>query len=198
MARVSIRNFRQEAFSAAVRQVAREYRERKEAEAREAEAREQAEAAATLRKSAEAREEAARESVEASDTDGFRSQWAHGLCAREDRLAARIAEDGGVAEFPGLFDLDGNLVPARRVQGQYGWSWELLRQGRRAGWFNESKAKNAETRRRNNAAKGFYVGTVRAPAEATMQESEGRTVAVVAERTDGGWSPDVEIVDSGQ
>ncbi|WP_411140272.1 hypothetical protein [Streptomyces sp. x-80] len=151
-----------------------------------------------LRESAAAHEEAARESIEASDTEGFLSQWAHGVCAREDRLAAHIAENGGTAEFPALFDLDGTLVPARRVQKQYGWIWELLdAKGGRRGWFNESRAKSPEVRRRNNATKGIYLGTVRAPAESATVEGEVRGLAVIPVRTDGGWSPDVQVIDNG-
>lgn len=185
MARTSIRNLSATTLLAAAREAIRESRER---EAK----------AAALRESTAAHEQASYESHQHSDTDGFLSQWAHGVCAREDRLAAEIAEAGGTAEFPALFDLDGSLIPARRTRGQYGWRWELLNQrGRRIGWFNESRAKSVEGRRQAHAAKGFYVGVVRAPAEATTQEGEVRGVAVVAERTDGGWSHDVEIVDNG-
>lgn len=139
------------------------------------------------------------ESFERCDTDGFLSQWAHGVCAQEDRLAARIKEDGGKAEFPGLFDLSGNLVPAKLVESRFGWSWMLLNdRGRCAGWFNESKARSAEARAKNNAKKGYYVGTVRVPAYAALQGRSRTSVSAVALRADNGWSADAEIVNNGQ
>lgn len=63
-----------------------------------------------------------------------------------------------------LFDLDGNLIPARLVDGKFGMSWMVLDDwdGRATGEFlNPSKARNPETARRNNAKKGFYEGRVR-------------------------------------
>lgn len=139
-------------------------------------------------------------SAERSDeADGALSQWAHGLNAAEHHLAAQIAEDGGMAEFAGLFDLEGNLVPAVRVDGRYGWYWKLLdARGRTAGLFNESKAKTADRRRAANARKGYYVGRVRVPARATLAGGGIGCVMPVAERLDGGFSPDAEIVDNGQ
>ncbi|BDM70558.1 hypothetical protein HEK616_40450 [Streptomyces nigrescens] len=183
----------------------RKERQRKEAEAKaqrtaEAQRKREAEAKA-LRERAEACESSREESFRRCDNDGFLTQWAAGVSAQAYSLDADIVAQGGKWEFPALFDLEGTLVPARRERGQYGWYWELLNErGRRIGWFNESKAKNPETRRRNNAKKGYYVGTVRVPAEAGVRNTEPGTnwIATVPVRKDGGWSPDAEIVDNGQ
>ena len=48
-----------------------------------------------------------------SDTDGFLSQWASGLSAQLKEHQADILDNGGVWEFPALFDLDGNRVRAK-------------------------------------------------------------------------------------
>ncbi|MFG3287327.1 hypothetical protein ACGF3G_00695 [Streptomyces sp. NPDC048179] len=135
----------------------------------------------------------------ADEADGALSQWAHGLNAAEHHLAAEIAEDGGKAEFAGLFDLNGNLVPAVRVDGRYGWYWKLLDgRGRTAGLFNESKAKTADRRRAADARKGYYVGRVRVAARAVLAGGGIGTVMPRAERIDGGYSAAAIVVDNGQ
>lgn len=122
---------------------------------------------------AEAAAENARrnESWERSDTDGFISQWAHQMGEGENHLKARLAEQNGMTETDALFDLDGNLIPTVHGYGEYGAYFLILdaegnkdtTQGRN-GFFSPSKAQNADVARKNNAAKGFYVGTVRVAA----------------------------------
>lgn len=152
-----------------------------------------------LRAEARRHEDEARESFERCDTDGFLSQWASGRMAGLKRLEADIAEAGGMWEFPALFDLEGNLVPAKQVEGQYGMSWKLLDdRGWCAGWFNPSKARSDDVQRRNNAKKGYYIGTVRVPAFADMVGTNYHNVHAAAFREDDGWSADAEIIDNGQ
>jgi hypothetical protein len=135
----------------------------------------------------------------ADEADGALSQWAHGINAAEHQLAAELAEAGNVAEFAALFDLDGNLVPAVLVNGQWGWSWKLLdARGRCAGWVSESKAKTAERRIAAHAAKGYYVGRVRVAAHTELAGGNIACVMPVIVRNDGGYSADAEIVDNGQ
>ncbi|WP_052412522.1 hypothetical protein [Streptomyces mutabilis] len=142
---------------------------------------------------------AQQESYDRCDTDGALSQWSHGINSAKQELAARIAENGGRWEYPALFDLDGNLVPAKEVETRFGYAWMLLDEaGRCAGWFNESQAKNDNVRVRNNAKKGYYVGTVLAPCYAALAGGNITTVMPVARRKDGGFSTDVVIVDNGQ
>jgi hypothetical protein len=153
-----------------------------------------------LRASARQHEADVIESRDRCDTDGFLSQWASGRMAGLDYLAAEIAEAGGKWDFGGLFDLEGNLVPAIRLQNRYdGWSWKLLdERGRCAGWFNESKAKTEERRVAAHAKQGFYVGRVRVPAKAEMQGGNYFSVRAVPVRLDEGWDPEAEILDNGQ
>lgn len=103
------------------------------------------------------------ESIDRSDTDGALSQMGHNLNAREYRLCAELAERDGLWEFHALFTLTGALVPdavyIKTKQGK--WVWRIGK-GDGAQWFNESIAKDGFRRRKNDAAKGFYVGTVRA------------------------------------
>lgn len=54
-------------------------------------------------KAAEAERRAA-ESFERCDTDGFLTQWAHGMTAQLELAKARILEAGGVSEFTGLYE----------------------------------------------------------------------------------------------
>lgn len=138
------------------------------------------------------------ESIERSSEDGALSQWAYGINAAEHDLAARIAAQGGTAEFDALFDLDGHQVPAIQVHNQYGWAWKLLdERGRCAGWFNESKAKTEARRVAAHAAKGYYIGRVRVPARATLGGGNLACVMPRAQRLDNGYSADAQIIDNG-
>lgn len=162
---------------------------------------------AELRAEARAHADAAQDSFDRSDTDGFVSQWAHGINGQLAARKADIAENGGRSNFPALFDLDGNLVAAKYLNGAYGMVWGILAdddpQSTIVAWFNPSKANNEATARANNAKKGYYVGQVRAAAHAYTGGS-GRglsgamSVHIVVARSDKGFSRDVEIIDNGQ
>lgn len=67
---------------------------------------------------------AAEASFERCDTDGFLSQWAHGLSAQLAQLNAELAADGWVANFPALFDGD-RRMDAKLIPGQFGSVWLL-------------------------------------------------------------------------
>jgi len=88
------------------------------------EAQRQAEAL-RLREGAKTSQQKEEESFQRSDTDGFLSQWAHGIGARLDNARAEILESGGTAEFSRLFE-DDREVPCREIEGRWGWSWMLL------------------------------------------------------------------------
>lgn len=153
--------------------------------------------AAQYRAEARGNRQEAYDSFERCDTDGFLSQWASGVMAGRYEAAAQILEQGGCAEFVALFDLEGNLVPAKYIETRFGYSWALLEVNedesiqRIVGWFNESKARNEETARKNNAKKGYALGTVRAACFLNLKN--GHVV-----RTDGEYSSKVEIIDNGQ
>lgn len=152
------------------------------------------------------------QSFEDCDTDGWASQAAANINADLAEQRAKILEANGKSEFPALFDLKGNLIPAKLVttQGYNGRmqdSWLLLTdedpESEVAGWFNGSKARNSETRIVNNALKGYFVGRVLAPAWAATNSGGGKgfsglgNVYVAVYRTDKGFSHDVEIVKNG-
>jgi hypothetical protein len=132
-----------------------------------------------------------------SETDGFIPELASAICTRQQELDAYIAERGGVAQFPALFDLDGNLVAAKQVESPFGFVWGILStddpDSEIINWFNPSRALNPALERKKNARHGFYVGTVEAPATAKVI---GFT-AVAIVRADGGFNRNVTIVDNG-
>jgi len=73
---------------------------------------------------AAAHDEAARESFERCDTDGFLTQWAHGINARLERTKAMLMENDKTHEFIGLFE--GNRrVKAREIRTKFGTAWLL-------------------------------------------------------------------------
>lgn len=143
---------------------------------------------------AEASERRVNESWDRSDNDGFMSQWASGTMANEYRANARLAEQNGTWEFEALFDLEGNYVPAKRIESQYGWAYALLSadgRGRYLGFVNPSNAQKAETRRRNMEKKGYRFGVVRAKA---IVEAYSTSAVSVGHRTVQVEFIDVEIV----
>lgn len=156
--------------------------------------------AAELREMARGKDQDAVDSFDRCDTDGALSQWASGITADKYRLQADIAENGGMWPFPALFDLEGNLVPAREAYGQYGAFWSLLdADGNRTGQtFNESKAQSDKVKIRNDARKGYYVGSVLAPARVVTRGQSVTSVACHIDRNDGGWDPKAMVLDNGK
>lgn len=150
-----------------------------------------------LRAEAAQHEQDAHDSFDRCDTDGFLSQWASGQMAGLKRMQATIAERGGTYTFPALFDLDGNIVAAKLIDGRYGPVWGVLADddpsGRVVEWVTAFPVRESTMRR-----KGYYEGEVDAPAYAVHRGSNVCTVTAVAERRDGGFSRDVVIVDNGQ
>jgi hypothetical protein len=163
--------------------------------------------AAYCREQAAASRQRSAESWDRSDTDGFLSQWASDTTASEWDLKAELAEDGWTAEFVALFDLDGNMIPAKEINGTYGPVWMLLDEhGRKRGWFNMSGAQKAATRRANNAKKGVYVGLVRVPAHVAMTGGSGTGLggcmsvrpSIFPDDRNYASDPTVQVVDNGQ
>jgi len=58
--------------------------------------------------------------------DCFLSSWADGITRSKLQYELEIAKNGGLSEFPALFDLDGNRVPAKLINAKYGQCWALL------------------------------------------------------------------------
>jgi len=145
-------------------------------------------------------EREAHDSYDRCDTDGALSQQASQITAQRYRLQADVAENGGMWSFPALFDLKGDLIPAREAYGQYGAFWSLLDEhGNRTGRITKDSAARSEAVRiRNNAKKGFYVGEVLAPARVITRGQSATSVACFIDRADGGWNSDVLVIDNGQ
>lgn len=139
-------------------------------------------------------EQEAADSFARCDTDGFLSQWASDRMASLRRLEARLLRQGGYAEHAALFDLDGNLVPAKLIGTRYGMAWMLLDEdGRKTGKFVSAFPKRASTMER----KGYREGSVLAESYAELVGQTHTSVHPVTLRKDRGWSRDVIVVDNG-
>ena len=120
-----------------------------------------------LRAEAAQHERNAAESFERCDTDGWASQAASGLNAQLKRRLAKIADNGGKADFLVLLNLDGTIVPAKLIKGNYGQSFgvfesfEDMKNGRVIQWVNPFVK-----RRSTLANKGYRLGMVEAKAHA--------------------------------
>lgn len=68
----------------------------------------------------------AEDSFDRCDTDGFLSQWASGVVAREYEYLADLAEAGGIATVTVLADLDGNEINAKPIPTKHGTAWAIL------------------------------------------------------------------------
>ena len=147
------------------------------------------------------------DSFDRSDTDGFATQAAGDLMSSLHQRQAEICDDNGMIEVRALFDADGSMVAAKRIQTRYGMSWGVLESDDPnsdiKSWFNESEAENETRRIKTNAKKGFYVGVVKAPGNARI--GGGGTgmggmssCYVQTYRTDGGFARDVQIIDNGK
>jgi hypothetical protein len=122
--------------------------------------------ATQLRQQASKAEQEAHASFERCDTDGFATQAANHLMARKLNLQATIEENNGLAEFPALFDLDGNWVAAQLIDNKFGGqSWLLLDEnGKSLSIFI-----NAFPARRSTIVnKGYLEGVVLRPAYAAI------------------------------
>jgi hypothetical protein len=144
-----------------------------------------------LRESAARLDREAHDSFERCDTDGYLSQWAAGLGAQKLRLQADIEDNGGVWQFPALFDLDGNPVRAKLVEGRFGRSWMLLDEnGRSTGEFLRYRPKKRDT----HARKGYVEGSVLRPAKADLRGDNAISVRAVAVPTDRDTDPPAAII----
>lgn len=104
----------------------------------------------------------AADSFERCDTDGFLSQWASDLTAREHQAKADLIENGGMVETAALFDLDGNVISTHHgfTRNQWGGQSEWWRtpEGQ---FLKPSQAVDWTIRERNNKRKGFTIGRIK-------------------------------------
>jgi hypothetical protein len=139
----------------------------------------------------------AQESWERSDTDGFLSQAASDAMARLYRLNARIAADGGTAEFPAVFDLKGNLIQIHTSEGQYGDYYFNVNNAVNGAprYIRPSQAKNGARRLATDEKKGFRVGTIRAVPLTTLVGKYTWSAAI--RLNSNTHMEDVTVVDNG-
>ena len=131
------------------------------------------------------------ESFERCDTDGFITQWAHGLTAQLHGVAAEVAQNGGYDLQPGLFDrTTGERVPAVLLHGDWGYFWRLCdpttgKPLKGEGWINDTRGPGGAV-----AKAGMVVLGEWCKAEAKILSVgtgiSGRAWAA-AVRTDGGY-----------
>ena len=156
--------------------------------------------AARNRAEAERRSEASRESFDRCDTDGFLSQWASDMTASKLRAEAKLVEAGGLAEFPGLFDVTtGERVPAVLVvsDGKWGrrYSWRICdpKDGRGLYKWVNSRGVNAGKRAKANMEREGYVERMELARARVRIMGSGTGLSGAAscyvgtERVDGGY-----------
>lgn len=121
-------------------------------------------------------------------------------------LEKELEMKGGRSEFDALFDLEGNLIPAKLIETQYGMSWAILSSPESSSsfsgkFFNASKAKSLAAAIKNNAKKGYYVGKVIKPGVVKVKTYRGYYAIVeapyIAEVQTNFDSPEIEILDNG-
>lgn len=146
---------------------------------------------------AEQRRRDREESFDRCDTDGFLSQWAHGLNRSKNERQAEIERRGGRDIFWGLYDGD-RRVAARMIEGRYGWSWllsddEAERYGRK---FIPLGVANGKSGSRVQKRLGLTERQELAPARADLDGSGtglSGTAWVVSVRTGDRWGQDATL-----
>jgi hypothetical protein len=132
-----------------------------------------------------------RESFDRCDTDGFVSQWAHGLMGSLRTAQAGIEEAGRMAEFVGLY-LGDERIPAREIETQFGRSW-LIRDDAQARLGR--KFIPTGSRSRVQRSLGLSERAELAPAWAKHSSNGGAcSVYVETYRTGCKWGTDATLV----
>lgn len=138
------------------------------------------------------------ESFERCDTDGFVSQFCHGLASSEALENAKIAREGGTALFMGLYEKETNRrLKTKRIETKFGDSWllgdsEAARLGRKFLPFGSNS--------RIHKQLGLEERVERAPAKAKLHGSgygfSGlASVHVITVRIGDEWGQDATTVE---
>jgi len=127
------------------------------------------------------------------DSDSPLMQRSRHLCERQDAKRDEIKANGGVSEFPALFDLKDNRVRAKLINGRYGLCWMFFDAADNpTGKFVKAHPARESTMTR----KDLKEGTETAPAAVTLGGGGSGGLAgvfslyVVVFRTDGGYPAD--------
>lgn len=122
------------------------------------------------------------------------SQWCDSLSAGKYRAQAEIEKNGGLSEFPALFNLEGKRVRAKLINGKYGKCWAFCNpEGEFTGKFISAFPKRTKTMEK----KGYREGTEMAPAYACITGNgtglSGLTTCfVIIRRSDKGYPENKE------
>ncbi len=100
----------------------------------------------------------------------FVTRWATRLNIELVQAKIEILENGGLAEFPALYDLEGNLVCDRTVKTRYGKAFPVEREGGTEWVGCGLKPQTYEK-------KGYRLGTVKKPAWAYIEGNGGTGLA---------------------
>lgn len=156
--------------------------------------------ASELRQEANEIDARVEESFQRCDTDGFLSQWAGGICANERRLQAEIVENGGVSEFPGLYEGD-RRVAANLIDAQFGTVWilrddEARKFGRK--FIPFTGISEYRTKSRVQSKLGLRECAEMAPAKATIKGTghglSGNAWAAIVRTDNKNWGLDAKLV----
>lgn len=144
------------------------------------------------------------ESFDHCDTDGFLSQWAHGLHSSLYSRLAELAENNWMSEFPALFySANNQRVPAKiiYVKDKFSYNggmkslWAIIDQ--KTGKFTGQFLPTGKNSRKQKSA-GMYEGVELAPAYAKIDGTgyglSGRAWVSVY-RTDGGFPKELLQID---
>jgi hypothetical protein len=115
-----------------------------------------------------------------------------------------VESQDGKYHFPALFDKNGEIVPAKIVKTKFGRSWGVLSDPSKptskiSEFISISQHSDPKKREKFYADKGYTVGKVAAPAVAAIVEDEKigkKRVSIL--RSDGGYSPAVEVLTKNQ
>jgi hypothetical protein len=144
--------------------------------------------------------------IEAKDNESKAIRDEALLEAEKFEAQAYVESQDGKYHFPALFDKDGNLVPAKIIKTKFGVrSWGILldpskpSSSKMAEFISISKHSDPKKREKFYADKGYTVGKVMAPAVAAIVDDEkaGKKRVTIL-RSDGGYSPAVEVLTKNQ
>lgn len=143
--------------------------------------------------------------IEATDSETIAIRDEALLEAEKFDAQSYVESQDGKYHFPALFDKNGDLVPAKIVKTKFGRSWGILSDPNKPAsskiseFISISQHSDPKKREKFYADKGYTVGKVAAPAVAAIVEDEKigkKRVSIL--RSDGGYSPAVEVLTKNQ